>query len=415
MKKLQVRKQSLADRVIALIEGARQRVAYTANLAQVYTNYEIGRQIVEEEQGGKRRAGYGEKILIDLSAKLTARYGKGWGDRNLRRIRQFYIDYSTDEIRKKLISKSDLAITDVQIHKQKDSDTGDVQIVAKKDLEISDCRIRTATGLPLSPNFVLSWTHYLVLMLIEDRQERYFYEMEAEGNGWSVRDLRSQMRKQLYQRLAVAKGSDKQKLQAYLHRGVKNISADAVLKDPYVLDFLGLPERVDYTETELERRIIDHIQEFMLELGNGFFFGGRQVRLSFGDAHFYADLVFYNRLLRCFFVIDLKIGKVTHKDLGQMQTYVHYYDRMVKQPDENPTIGILLCSDDNKALVEMTLPEAEKHQIFARRYSAIIPPKESLERIVLEEQRKFEQEKLLALAAARQRAAHSKGRKGSQK
>ena len=366
------RKQSLSDRVIALIDGARQKVAYTANLAQVYTNYEIGRQIVEEEQGGKRRAGYGEKIIEELSAKLTARYGRGWSARSLRQIRQFYMEYSSDEIRRELVAESQ-----------------------PSNLAIGSRQIQTPTGLLLRPDFVLSWTHYLILMRIDDRQERYFYEMEAEGNAWSTTDLHAQMQKQLYQRLGVAKGSDKKKILAYLHRKTKPVAAETVLKDPYVLDFLGLPEQTAYSESELERRIIDHIQEFMLELGNGFFFGGRQVRLSFGDKHFYADLVFYNRLLRCFFVIDLKIGTVTHKDLGQMQTYVHYYDRMVKMPDENPTIGILLCSDDNKALVELTLPEAEQRQIFARRYSAIIPPKKSLERIVLEEKRKYEKEQLL--------------------
>lgn len=408
---MKLRKQSLSQRVIALIEGARQKVATAANLAQVYTNYEIGRQIVEEEQGGKRRAGYGEKIIEDLSAKLTARFGRGWSVRNLRVIRQFYVEYSTDEIRRELIAKSETmnsAISDCRIGNQKDLAISDCRIGRRKDLANTVCQIRTPTGLPLTPDFVLSWTHYLVLMRIEDRQERYFYEMEAEGNDWSVRDLHCQMQKQLYQRLGVANGKDKEKLLAYLHRKVKRIEANDVLKDPYVLDFLGLPECPDYSESELERRIIDHIQEFMLELGNGFFFGGRQVRLSFGDDHFYADLVFYNRLLRCFFVIDLKIGKVTHKDLGQMQTYVHYYDRMVKQPDENPTIGILLCSDDDKALVEMTLPEAEKKQIFARRFSAIVPSKKRLASIVLEEKRKYEKEKLLVLAAKKTAAVRGK-------
>jgi len=388
-----LKKPSLSERVIALIESARQKVAYTANLAQVYTNYEIGRQIVEEEQGGKRRAGYGEKIIEELSAKLTARYGKGWGDRSLRRMRQLYVEYSTDEIRKELIAESaklDLDRGSVQIADRWNSDKASVRI---------QCEGCASADLPL---FRLGWAHYLILMLIEDRYERFFYEMEAAENHWSTTQLHDAMSKQLFQRLAVAK--DKSKILAYLHRRLKPEDSSVMLKDPYVLDFLGLPECPDYSESELERRIIDHIQEFMLELGNGFFFGGRQVRLSFGDDHFYADLVFYNRLLRCFFVIDLKIGKVTHKDLGQMQTYVHYYDRLVKQPDENPTIGILLCSDDNKALVEMTLPEAEKRQIFARRYSAIIPPKASLERIVLEEKRKYDEEKLLALAASKKGA-----------
>ena len=389
MKNRQLRKASLSERVIALVEGARQKVATAANLAQVYTNYEIGRQIVEEEQGGKCRAGYGEKIIEDLSTKLTARFGRGWSARSIRQIRQFYVEYSADEIRRELIAKSETM----------NSEISDCRIGNRKDLARSSRQIQTPTGLPLTPDFVLGWTHYLILMRIEDRQERYFYEMEAEGNGWSTTDLHLQMQKQLYQRLGVAKGKDKEKLLAYLHRKVKRIEANDVLKDPYVLDFLGLPERPDYSESELEKRIIDHIQEFMLELGNGFFFGGRQVRLSFGDDHFFADLVFYNRPLRCFFVIDLKIGKVTHKDLGQMQTYVHYYDRMVKQPDENPTIGILLCSDDDKALVEMTLPEAERKQIFARRFSAIVPSKKRLASIVLEEKRKYEKEKLLLLAA----------------
>ena len=362
----------LADRVIELIESSRQKVVFAANLAQVYTYYEIGRQIVEEEQGGSKRAGYGDQVIADLASRLTARFGKGWGERSLRNIRKFYLEYSCDEIRQELIAKSE-----------------------KKNLEIGSCQIQTATGLPLTPTFVLGWTHYLILMRIRDRLERYFYEMEAEGNHWSSTDLTRQISKRLFERAGVSKGKDKEQLLAYLHRKVKPIPAAEVLKDPYVLDFLGLPERVDYSESELETRIINHIQEFMLELGQGFLFAGRQVRFSFGEQHYRVDLVFYNRLLRCFFLIDLKIGKVKHKDIGQMEMYVHYYDRLVKTEDENPTIGILLCSDDNRAVVEMTLPECEKNQIFARQYSAIIPKKETLERIIREEQVAFESQALL--------------------
>ena len=250
MKNRQLRKASLSERVIALVEGARQKVATAANLAQVYTNYEIGRQIVEEEQGGKRRAGYGEKIIEDLSTKLTARFGRGWSARSIRQIRQFYVEYSTDEIRRELIAKSETM----------NSEISDCRIGNRKDLARSSRQIQTPTGLPLTPDFVLGWTHYLILMRIEDRQERYFYEMEAEGNGWSTTDLHLQMQKQLYQRLGVAKGKD-------------------------------------------------------------------------------------------------------------------------------------------KALVEMTLPEAERKQIFARRFSAIVPSKKRLASIVLEEKRKYEKEKLLLLAA----------------
>ena len=229
--------------------------------------------------------------------------------------------------------------------------------------------------------FYLSWSHYLMLMRIGNIDERHFYEIESVKNDWSLAELKRQFNSALYERLALS--IDKEKIyQLALEGQVVETPKDAV-KDPYVLEFLGLRELPEYSETELESRIIDHLQQFLLELGTGFAFVGRQVRFTFEEEHFRVDLVFYNRLLRCFVVIDLKIGELTHQDIGQMQMYVHYYDRKVKLEDENPTIGIILCKQKNNAVVEMTLPE-ENSQIFASKYETVLPSKEDLRKLLTE-------------------------------
>ena len=357
-------KQSLAERVIALIEGARQRVAQVANIAQVYTNYEIGRQIVEEEQGGKRRAEYGKQILIDLSQKLTARFGRGWSAENLRKMRTFFLMYSE-------IHNSVVEIDHEEIH--------------SSVVEI--------------PKFTLGWSHYLLLMRIADPVERAFYEREAMERNWSFRQLERMYRTSTFERLQISK--DKDKVRKLMTRPAPDVEvAGEALKDPVVTEFLGTPDK--YSEGELEDRIFDHIQDFMLEMGKGFTFHGRQVRCVIGDHSYYADLAFYNRFTRSFFVIDLKLKKVGHDELGQMQTYINYFDRKVKLPEENPTIGILLTSEKvDQALVEMFTPDSEKNRIFVKQYTSVMPSKLALKRIVIEEKRKFEKEKLLALAAAK--------------
>ena len=394
------RKPSLFARVVALIEEARQKVATVANIAQVYTNYEIGRQIVEEEQGGKRRAEYGKQILIDLSQKLTARFGRGWSAENLRKMRTFFLMYS--EIHNGVVEFGHEEIHNSVVEIQDDRKYATVlRKSALEDSVNTVCEIDDAEDSVNSvcqiPKFTLGWSHYLLLMRIADPVERAFYEREATERNWSFRQLERMYRTSTFERLQISK--DKEKVRALMNRPAPDVEvAGEALKDPVVTEFLGTPDK--YSEGELEDRIFDHIQDFMLEMGKGFTFHGRQVRCVIGDHSYYADLAFYNRFTRSFFVIDLKLKKVGHDELGQMQTYINYFDRKIKLPDENPTIGILLTSEKvDQALVEMFTPDSEKNRIFVKQYTSVLPSKAALKRIVIEEKRKFEKEKLLALAA----------------
>ena len=387
------RGQSLFARIVALVEAARQKVATVANIAQVYTNYEIGRQIVEEEQGGKRRAEYGKQILIDLSQKLTARFGRGWSVENLTLMRKFFLVYSSGMIPATPVRKSngkEIVNTVYEISSGEE--------IVNTVYEIDDAE-DSVNSVYQIPKFTLSWSHYLLLMRIADPVERTFYEREAAQGRWSFRRLERMYRTSTFERLQISK--DKEKVRALMNRPAPDVEvAGEALKDPVVTEFLGTPDK--YSEGELEDRIFDHIQDFMLEMGKGFTFHGRQVRCVIGDHSYYADLAFYNRFTRSFFVIDLKLKKVGHDELGQMQTYINYFDRRVKLPDENPTIGILLTSEKvDQALVEMFTPDSEKNRIFVKQYTSVLPSKAALKRIVLEEKRRFEREKLLALAAAK--------------
>ena len=278
---------------------------------------------------------------------MTEQFGRGYSVGNLKNIRQFYKVYSSDQIGETLFS---------QFKNLPSVDTG--------------------------RKFFLSWSHYLMLMRMKNADERHFYEIEAAKNDWSLTELKRQFNSSLYERLALS--TDKEKVYSLALEGQKIESPKDAVKDPYVLEFLGLQELPEYSETELESRIIDHLQQFLLELGTGFAFIGRQVRFTFDEEHFMVDLVFYNRLLRCFVLFDLKIGELKHQDIGQMQMYVHYYDRKVKLEDENPTIGIILCKDKNNAIVEMTLPE-DNSQIFASKYETVLPSKEELQKLLNEQ------------------------------
>ena len=358
--------QSLPERVITLIEEARRKVASAANVALVYTYYEIGRMIVEDEQGGKERAAYGDKTLAELSEKLTAKFGKGWSIANLKLMRQFFITYSNS-----LNTVYPIGTPNGQAAPLPANET-----------------IHTMG------DFTLSWSHYLVLMRIADPAARSFYENEAAEGQWSLRQMSRQIGSQLYERSLKHKGEVG--VTELMRKAPRPEVAEEPLKDPYTLEFLGLPERTDYSETQLEQAIIDHLAEFMLELGKGFTFVGRQVRFTFEEEHYKVDLVFYNRLTRSFFVFDLKLAKITHQDLGQMQMYVHYYDRVVKLPDENPTIGILLSSEEvNDATVKMTLPECEHNRIFARQYKTVLPSADSFKQIIRQQRLAFEKKALL--------------------
>ncbi len=326
----------LFDHIALLIEQARRHVVTTVNTTMVCAYFEIGRRIVEEEQQGKQRAAYGKYLLKDLSVKLTAKFGQGFSVDNLQNMRNLYLQYSIYE-----------------------------------------------TG---SRKFQLSWSHYLILMRIENLDARQFYEIEASGNHWTLKTLRRQINSALFERLALSR--DKEGVKQLAAQGQIIEKPQDVIKDPYILEFLGLEEATKYSEEQLETRILDHLQQFLLELGKGFTFVGRQVRFTFEEEHFRVDLVFYNRLLRSFVVIDLKLGKITHKDLGQMQMYVNYYDRKVKLDDENPTIGILLCQSKNDAVVEMTLPPDAN--IFASAYSLYLPDKKLLQEKLAEWVAEFE-------------------------
>lgn len=349
---------NLFERVSIVIENTRQMIASTINTGEVYAKYEIGRHIVESEQNGEQRAQYGKHILKDLSEKLTATYGAGWSYSNLRQIRQFYIIYSN------------LTNTVCQIKNDNRYLSNSVKQTTKYNND---------TNIGLNnldrPKFSLSWSHYLILMRIENPDERSFYEIECNRQMWSVRQLSRQVNSSLYERLALSR--DKDSVMRLAQDGLIVEKPSDIIKNPITLEFLGLKPDTIYTESKLENAIIGKMQHFLLELGKGFLFEARQKRFTFDEQHFYVDLVFYNRLLQCYVLIDLKTDRLSHQDLGQMQMYVNYYDRYMKQEFEKPTIGILLCKEKSDALVQLTLPE--EANIYATQYSLYLPDKTLLQ------------------------------------
>lgn len=344
---------ALFERISALIEESRKRVATAVNIAEVYTKYEIGRYIVEDEQKGKARAAYGKQVLPILSQKLTEKFGSGWSLETLKSARKFYSVYAPQAIRSTALTKSD-------------KETGKTNLVNSVD------QIQIA---PAEPHkFVLSWSHYLVLMRIKDDGARSFYEVECAKQNWAVRWLQRQVGSSLYERIALS--SDRDKVVRMAKEGEIIEKPADIIKNPVTLEFLGLKPDAAYSETKLENAIIDKMQTFLLEIGKGFLFEARQKRFTFDEDNFYVDLVFYNRLLQCYVLIDLKVDKLTHQDLGQMQMYVNYYDRYKKQDFEKPTVGILLCKDKNDSLVELTLPKDSN--VYAAQYELYLPDKQEL-------------------------------------
>jgi predicted nuclease of restriction endonuclease-like (RecB) superfamily len=337
----------LVAEVRGLIQSARYAAATTVNTLQVLTNFEIGRRIVEHEQQGAARAGYGDLMMRTLANKLSVEFGRGFSKRNLDYMRRFYLEYASRTPR--IVQK------------------------ASAQLAIS----QTASG--KSP-FALSWSHYVLLLTIKNPDERAFYEIEATQSGWSLPELKRQLASSLYERLALSR--DKKSVRKLAGEGQVLTRPEDMLKEPYVLEFLGLDEKSSYSESDLEQAIIDRFEHFLLELGKGFLFEARQKRFTFDEDHFFVDLVFYNRLLRCYVLIDLKLDKLTHQDLGQMQMYVNYFDRYVKMPEENPTIGILLCKQKKQAVVELTLPPDAN--IHAKEYRLYLPSKELLRQKLLD-------------------------------
>lgn len=351
--------------VRALIASARASVARGVDLIQVHTNFELGRRIVEQEQQGKGRADYGKQIIKALADRLTDEFGNGFSKSNLEYMRRFYLAY---EDRGRQIAHTPSGQLPPSEFK---GVFGGLEVFAPKT--------QTPSGQSL-PAFTLSWSHYVFLLGIKNPAERDFYEIEASSQNWSVRELKRQFDSSLYERLALSR--DKDGIRKLAREGQVVSQATDLLKEPLVLEFLGLSEQVRYTESDIEAAIIAQIEKFLLELGKGFLFEARQKRFSFDGEHFFVDLVFYNRLLRCYVLIDLKIGRITHQDLGQMQMYVNYYDRYEKVEGENPTVGIILCKKKSEALVEITLPKDAN--IHAREYQLYLPSKDTLRRKLAE-------------------------------
>ena len=325
---------SFFNNIKDLVMNSRNKVYQTVNTEMLNLYWNIGKAIMEIQQGDER-ASYGDTVLEKLSQKLTNEFGKGFSSRNLRTMRKFYIIYP---IWKTVSSK-------------------------------------------------LSWSHYLELIKIDEEAKRNFYFNECINSKWSVRELGRQRDSLLYERLTIY--ADKEKAKKLSEKGQVLKTSRDLIKDPFVLEFLDIKENTKYLESDLEKNIIEHLKEFLLELGKGFSYIGNQVRITLGEEHFYPDLVFYNRLLKCFVIIDLKVGKVSHQDIGQMQMYVNYYDREIKQNDENKTIGILLSTNKNETVVKYTVPEDNK-TIFSSEYRLHMPTEQELISAVEEEKKNFE-------------------------
>ena len=356
-----VSEDALFARVVDIIEAARGHVARSINTATVQAYWLIGHDIVEVEQRGSTRAGYGDEVIDRLARRLAKRLGEGFGARTLRRIRQFYVTYPEGSA---LPSKAGRPPKRTAVLSKSK---------ARQIRTAALTKSSPATAAIFPPN--LGWAHYLILLRVLNPAARAFYEIEAAREGWSSRELERQIASLLFERLA--KSRDKDKVLALARVGHQLDSPRDVLKDPFVLEFLGLEERPAWRERELEQAIIDRIEEFLLELGKGFCFVARQKRLTLDGDHFYVDLVFYNRLLRCFVLVDLKLGKLTHQDLGQMQMYVNYFDRYQRAGHEAKTIGVVLCSEKNDAMAKITLPE-NNEQILAGRYQMYLPTEKEL-------------------------------------
>jgi predicted nuclease of restriction endonuclease-like (RecB) superfamily len=347
----------LYSRIRDILESARTGIARTVNTAQVLSYWLIGREIIEEEQQGNQRAKYGENLLKNLSQQLKKDFGKGYSYSNLKYIRQFYVMFPH-------------LLGEMQIgHALRGQSQLTFDLVA---LSTPDPGWQPGQ---LHPN--LSWTHYRTLMRVDHIDARAFYEIESLKNNWSARELERQINSFLFERLA--KSTDKQGLMQLATQGQIIQKPADVFKDPIVIEFLGLPESTRLVESDLEMALINNLQTFLLELGKGFAFIKRQERITLDGDHFYIDLVFYHTLLKCYILIDLKVGKLTHGDLGQLQLYVNYYDQQRCAEDDNPTLGLILCSDKNDAVVQYTLGPNQQNKIFASRYKLHLPTEAELQ------------------------------------
>ena len=373
---LKMNDSALFDRIVAILEQARSNVVRAVNSNTVVAYWLIGREIVKELQKGEERAEYGKRVIEDLSNRLIGRYGKGFSVPNLRNFRKFYVMFQDrkPEIRYPLGSEL--------TSERKRYPTGSELSVPGKG--------ETKDGLSLigfHPN--LSWSHYRALMRVDKKEAREFYETETAECGWNKRQLERQIHSLFYERLLMSKDKKGMLLEDRAEKDGVFKQVD-VLKDPYVLEFLDLPDTAKFHESDLEQAIIDNLQHFLLELGKGFSFVARQKQMRFGDEDFYVDLVFYNFILKCFLLIDLKIGKLTHQDIGQMDGYVRMYEEHGKVEGDNPTIGLILCSEKNEAIARYSVLNDSK-QLFASKYMLYLPTEEELQRELERERRLIEE------------------------
>lgn len=359
---------SLMNRVVSILEHSRANVARAVNSSMVTAYWLIGREIVEELQRGKDRAGYGKNLLEELSGQLTPRYGQGFSATNLRQFRLFYQAFSSRTPIPQTLSAELEPITQTSV-------------VAGMQGALD----RTAEQIGFSSN--LSWSHYLLLTKVENLAERRFYEIEAEKGNWSVRVLERQIHSLLFARLL--KSRDKAGVLALAAQGQVVSQPIDVIKQPYVLDFLDLPDRVQLRESDLESAIIENLQPFLLELGKGFAFVARQYRVTTESEHFFIDLVFYNYLLKCFVLIDLKIGRLEHQDVGQMDMYLRMFDELRRSENDNPSVGLILCAEKDEVVARYSILH-ESQQMFASKYMLYLPTEEELRKELARERDRVE-------------------------
>jgi predicted nuclease of restriction endonuclease-like (RecB) superfamily len=360
------KKTPLYERIRQILESARTNMARTVNTTQVVANWLIGREIVEEEQKGQRRADYGEQLITELSEKLQKDFGVGYGTTNLKLFRQFFLAYPRF-LKGRIghtLSDQSLSAGETQVN---------TILAYPAEIGHTPCDQLWEPGL-LHPN--LSWSLYRHLVRVESSNARAFYEIEATQNNWSARELERQINSLLYERLALSK--DKKGLMRLAKKGQEIQRPIDAFKDPVVMEFLDLPTSPKLVESDLEQALINNLQTFLLELGKGFAFVSRQERITLDGDHFYIDLVFYHTVLKCFVLIDLKVGKLTHQDLGQIQLYVNYFDRERRTEGDNPTLGLIICTDKNDAVVRYTLGPDQEKKIFASRYKLYLPTEAEL-------------------------------------
>ncbi|HBP6305439.1 TPA: DUF1016 domain-containing protein [Pseudomonas aeruginosa] len=358
--------------IVELLDAARQAAARSVNALMTASYWEIGRRIVEAEQKGRRRAGYGEQLMARLSADLTARFGRGFSPDNLENMRRFFAAYPLEAISETLSRKSGEGLP----------------------IENSETVSRKFDLAELAQVFTLPWSAYVRLLSVKDDHARQFYETEALRGGWSVRQLDRQIGSQFYERTALSKDKAAMLLKGSVAKPEDAVTPNDAIKDPYVLEFLDLKD--EYSESDLEAALIQRLEDFLLELGEGFTFVGRQRRLRIDQTWYRVDLLFFHRKLRCLVIIDLKLGSLTHADVGQMHMYCNYAKEHWAYPDENPPVGLILCADKGHALARYAL-DGLPTKVMAANYRTVLPDAELLQKELENTRRLLESRATLSL------------------